>query len=103
MPATYGFSISQGEIEEYKKMPTSITPGCASCGNEIETEIDEDGNVDACFGNTIIADADLVIDGADGVGEHLKRTVPEGHIAIVYAECPDCCPSCSSSQKSTSI
>lgn len=82
-------------------MSTPITAGCASCDNDIETKIDEDGNVDACFGNTIIADADLVIDGTIGVGEHLKQTVPEGHIAIVYAECPNCCPNCSSSRKPT--
>lgn len=82
-------------------MPTPITAGCASCGSDIDTEIDSDGNVDACFGNTIIADEDLVVDDAEGVGEHLDQTIPEGHIAIVYAECPNCCPSCSSAQKPT--
>jgi hypothetical protein len=89
------------EVEEFRKMPTSITAGCASCGTDIETEIDEDGTVDACFGNTIIADEELVYDDAEGVGEHLDRPIPEGHIAIVYAECPDCCPNCSTSKTAT--
>jgi len=82
-------------------MATSITTGCASCGTDIEAEIDEDGTVDACFGNTIVADEELVLDDAEGVGKHLDQSIPEKHIAIVYAECPDCCPNCSSPEKAT--
>lgn len=84
-------------------MPTNINVGCASCGDEISTSIDENGDVDACFGNTIIADEELVLDDAKCVGEYLSQTVPEGKIAVVYAECTDCCPSCNTKQEKARI
>lgn len=75
-------------------MPHTVTPNCATCGNPFETIFHADGTVEACFGHIITADTDQIRDNAPRFDELLDEEIDTGTGAVIYAECPDCCPKC---------
>lgn len=74
---------------------TTVSITCATCGTNFDATLDSDGTVDACYGSVMTAHNDHLVDDATGVGQHLDDDVPDDHTAVVYAECEDCCPTCS--------
>lgn len=78
-------------------MPTEVTVQCATCAGDVDVLVHSDGRVEnAHYGNILVAEESRLVEGATPVDDILNQPVEEGQHAVVFTECEECCPQCSS-------
>lgn len=72
-----------------------LTVSCANCGGSTDVRLKSDGTVlDGHYATVIVGHHTRIVDGATIVDGYLDEDVRDGHHAVVYTECQDCCSYC---------